>query len=46
MTTMERAEKGAEEGAALREIAVTIVDTDVHPLPVSVDVLKSYAPAK
>ena len=28
------------------EIAVTIVDTDVHPLPVSADVLKSYAPAE
>ena len=26
-------------------IAVTIVDTDVHPMPVSTDVLKSYAPA-
>ena len=28
-----------------RDIAVTIVDTDVHPLPVSSSVLKSYAPA-
>ena len=25
---------------------VTIVDTDVHPMPVSTDVLKSYAPAE
>ena len=30
----------------LQDIDVTIVDTDVHPLPVSADVLKSYAPAK
>lgn len=28
------------------DIAVTIVDTDVHPLPVSGEVLKSYAPAE
>jgi len=27
-----------------RDIEVRIVDTDVHPIPVSVDVLKSYAP--
>jgi len=27
-----------------QDIEVTIVDTDVHPLPVSADVLKSYAP--
>ncbi|POX92113.1 amidohydrolase [Mycobacterium kansasii] len=42
MTTTERADAGTQQ----REIAVTIVDTDVHPLPVSVDVLKSYAPAE
>ena len=29
-----------------QDIAVTIVDTDVHPLPVSAEVLKSYAPAE
>ena len=28
-----------------QDIAVSIVDTDVHPLPVSGEVLKSYAPA-
>jgi len=38
MTTIERVEPQTE-------IAVAIVDTDVHPLPVSTDVLKSYAPA-
>src|ERR1700752_5078905 len=43
MTTIEQVESstGQED-----EIAVTIVDTDVHPLPVSADVLKSYAPAE
>ena len=39
MTTVERT-----EDAVARDIAVTIVDTDVHPLPVSGAVLKSYAP--
>src|SRR6476661_8215548 len=39
MTTIERVEPQTE-------IAVAIVDTDVHPLPVSTDVLKSYAPAE
>src|ERR1700712_1053952 len=34
------------EEAVGRDIAVTIVDTDVHPLPVSGDVLKSYAPSE
>ena len=41
MTTIERVEPQTE-----REIAVAIVDTDVHPMPVSTDVLKSYAPAE
>ncbi len=45
MTTVERVQEDREEGAA-RDIAVTIVDTDVHPLPVSGEVLKSYAPAE
>jgi hypothetical protein len=39
MTTVERTEV-----AVAQDIAVTIVDTDVHPLPVSGEVLKSYAP--
>ncbi|MDX6502732.1 MAG: uncharacterized protein QOG23_5996, partial [Blastocatellia bacterium] len=43
MTTIERAESSTGRDG---EIAVTIVDTDVHPLPVSADVLKSYAPAE
>src|ERR1700742_2215669 len=42
MTTIERLDSPAGQ----REIAVTIVDTDVHPLPVSAEVLKSYAPAE
>ena len=42
MTTIER---HAEKTVA-QDIAVTIVDTDVHPLPVSAEVLKSYAPAE
>ncbi len=41
---VERGEAGAAQ--ALQDIEVTIVDTDVHPLPVSADVLKSYAPAE
>ncbi|WP_322857224.1 hypothetical protein [Mycobacterium shigaense] len=41
MTTIERFESTTEQHD---EIAVTIVDTDVHPLPVSAEVLKSYAP--
>src|SRR6202022_1280287 len=41
MTTIERIEPQTGQ----EEIAVAIVDTDVHPLPVSPEVLKSYAPA-
>ena len=41
MTTIERVDSPTGHDD---EIAVTIVDTDVHPLPVSTDVLKSYAP--
>src|SRR5947209_17650847 len=40
MTIIERAEPHTEQD----EIAVAIVDTDAHPMPVSADVLKSYAP--
>src|SRR3977135_1186609 len=40
MTIVER----REEAAGLQDIDVTIVDTDVHPLPVSAEVLKSYSP--
>src|SRR3954467_1634610 len=39
MTTVERT-----EDAVAQDIAVRIVDTDVHPLPVSGAMLKSYAP--
>ena len=41
MTTIERLESqtGQED-----EIAVSIVDTDVHPVPLKPEVLKSYAP--
>lgn len=42
MTVLERVDAHSER----REIAVTVVDTDVHPLPISTDVLKSYAPAE
>ena len=42
MTTVE---ERADDFVA-QDIAVTIVDTDVHPLPVSADVLKSYAPSE
>src|ERR1700759_3200617 len=42
MTTIER----SESATAQQDIAVAIVDTDVHPLPVSAEVLKSYAPAE
>ena len=42
MTTIERLD--SRQGQ--QQIAVTIVDTDVHPLPVSLEVLKSYAPAE
>lgn len=42
MTIVER----SDDDIALQDIEVTIVDTDVHPLPVSADVLKSYAPAE
>jgi len=41
MTTIERVNPQTEHD----EIVVAIVDTDVHPMPVSTDVLKSYAPA-
>ncbi|MGB8403944.1 MAG: amidohydrolase family protein [Mycobacterium sp.] len=41
MTTIERVDHRLE---AADDIAVTIVDTDVHPIPVSAEVLKSYAP--
>lgn len=34
------------DDAVRQDVEVTIVDTDVHPLPVSADVLKSYAPAR
>ncbi len=40
MTASERAESQVQSD----EIAVTIVDTDVHPMVASLDVLKSYAP--
>ena len=43
MTTIEDV---ADRTAVAQDIAVTIVDTDVHPLPVSGEVLKSYAPAE
>src|ERR1700749_1426261 len=47
MTTIERVESAKHQKTGQEdEIAVTIVDTDVHPLPVSADVLKSYAPAE
>ena len=46
MTTIERIESHPEHDDDLDEIADTIVDTDVHPMPVSADVLKSYAPAE
>ena len=42
MTTVEE----RTNGSVAQDIAVTIVDTDVHPLPVSAEVLKSYAPAE
>src|ERR1700755_3703326 len=42
MTTVEE----RTNDAVAKDIAVTIVDTDVHPLPVSAEVLKSYAPAE
>ena len=42
MTTIE----SVPDNAIAQEIEVTIVDTDVHPLPVSGEVLKSYAPAE
>jgi hypothetical protein len=41
MTTIERTDRNA---GPVEDIAVTIVDTDVHPMPVSADVLSSYAP--
>ena len=46
MTTIERIDSPDSPMGQDDEIAVTIVDTDVHPLPVSADVLKSYAPAE
>ena len=42
MTTVEE----RTNDSVAQDIAVTIVDTDVHPLPVSAEVLKSYAPAE
>ncbi|OBB03381.1 amidohydrolase [Mycobacteriaceae bacterium 1482268.1] len=42
MTTVESAQVGVDTDM----VPVTIVDTDVHPMPVSRDVLKSYAPAQ
>src|ERR1700720_3478616 len=54
MTTIEREERGEKargetargEKDRAKDIAVTIVDTDLHPLPVSGEVLRSYAPAE
>jgi predicted TIM-barrel fold metal-dependent hydrolase len=46
MTTIERVDPHTEHDDGQKEIAVAIVDTDVHPMPVSSDVLKSYAPAE
>ena len=43
MTTIERVGPQTDQED---EIAVTIVDTDVHPVPVSAEVLKAYAPAE
>lgn len=40
MTTIERPERTKTD-----QIPVTVVDTDVHPLPATADVIKSYAPA-
>jgi predicted TIM-barrel fold metal-dependent hydrolase len=42
MTTVEE----RTNDSVAQDVAVTIVDTDVHPLPVSGEVLKSYAPAE
>jgi predicted TIM-barrel fold metal-dependent hydrolase len=44
MTTIGRIERIDRSAGPVEDIAVTIVDTDVHPMPVSADVLKSYAP--
>src|ERR1700689_724969 len=46
MTTIERVDPHTEHDDGQKEIAVAIVDTDAHPMPVSSDVLKSYAPAE
>ncbi len=46
MTTIERVDSADSSAGQEDDIAVTIVDTDVHPLPVSPEVLKSYAPAE
>src|ERR1700728_5157505 len=46
MTKIERIDSPDSPMGQDDEIAVTIVDTDVHPLPVSPDVLKAYAPAE
>ncbi|MBV8964616.1 MAG: amidohydrolase, partial [Mycobacteriaceae bacterium] len=46
MTVVESREERRDEDVRPDDIDVTIVDTDVHPLPVSADVLKSYAPAQ
>src|ERR1700749_3903552 len=45
MTTIERLDSQTEQDGA-PEIEVSVLDTDVHPLPVSLEVLKSYAPAE
>src|SRR3954453_8095279 len=42
MTTVEE----RTNGSVAQDIAVTIDDTDVHSLPVSAEVLRSYAPAQ
>src|ERR1700732_5430318 len=46
MTTIERIDSPDSPMGQDDEIAVTIVDTDVHPLPVASDVVKCYAPAE
>ena len=41
MTTIERLDSQTEQGDGDKEIEVPAVDTDAHPLPVSLEVLKS-----
>lgn len=43
MTTIEQPTQPA---GTTEDVAVSIVDTDVHPMPVSAEVLKSYAPTE